>query len=1168
MQTIWGFDLGVTSVGWAVIRWDEAAAQGEIVRMGVRVFPETREAKKPGEVGDPLNAARRSKRLARRMLRRKRWRRVHLRHTLVSAGLLPKDAEPGKHRNACPPPAGFDPYAVRVRGLTEALPPHDLGWALFHLLKRRGFQGSRKYGSAEEEGAELATAKPKPRKGGRRDGEETPALSEEQKKREKEEKEARAKREKLRAEIAAIAAREGKDRATLAAALLARRDPVCRAAAERPDEFHDPTRLRDAQQDRGMVQDEFGKLWAAQAVHHPHILTDALRAKLHHIGFSQRPTFFRARTIGKCFYAPQEDRALKGDWLTQRFETLAFVNNLRLARGKNPPLDAGQRDDALHYLEQQWTPAKDDKTKRARWDALRTAVGLPKEDRFTQERGEKDTLRGNATEYTLRAALGEAWRNMPEGSRQAIRDAIGSAVREAEYRPVRNGAILEIRDKECWRRQREALARRAESAWGLDADNAKALSEITLPDGYARHARSTMLRLMPHLEAGRPYSEAVELEFGSRRESGPHLRKLPGPNQSEVNKLPRNTEDEKFVHAQMSALLAAIRNPTVLRTLGELQKVVNALLRKYGRPDLIRLEFFRGLKQSREERAATDKRQAEREGARKNAADEIRKRGKPVTGDSIQRWLLWEEQGKRSPYSERHISCTQALDPGATEIDHIFPVSRSFDPGPGNQVLCFVDENRAKLNRTPYEWLASVDPERWKQLSEPNGLWRQMTKNAKWPGWDQEHQRPVGKYARCLKETLEDPNDPQFMNRHATDTAFIAKAARDYLGLLWGGGQEALNKVKPVQGRATSLLRRAWGLSLKRLLYGEIEAGDAPKARDDLRHHAVDALAIALCTDARIKALSEWWQQRELFPHRPKPEFRLPWPGLHAQAKERIEAIVVSHRVQARLSGRMHEEQPLGDTGLKDGDQRLFARRKPVIALSAAEIAGTKDSEIADKAVRDAILKHLAASGIVLVPTGRARRGEVQYTLSETNKQKIAKALAGEIRLPMTDQTKGHSGEPGPLVRRVRLHIKRNGVLLQLGRSKNAHAELGPGTTYRLALYRDGETVRHRQVTKREALARVRHTPALPAVPPEHPDGGRLIAAVGPGDVLMRKVPTGRELLLVRKTNAEGRIFHKPLTLAGQPDSEPSLGPADIADDDNGWRKVSVDPIGDIHTAK
>ncbi|MCC6827244.1 MAG: type II CRISPR RNA-guided endonuclease Cas9, partial [Novosphingobium sp.] len=1020
MQTIWGFDLGVTSVGWAMIRWDEGAGQGEILRMGVRVFTECREAKRPGEVGDPLNATRRTKRLMRRTLRRKRWRRVHLRHALVGAGLLPRAAEPGKERTPCPPPPGFDPYAVRARGLTEALDPHDLGWALFHLMKRRGFLGSRKYGSAEEEGAEAKAPKAKGRKAKHDAEEETPELSKEEKDRQKQEAEARAKREKLRAEIAAIAARDGTDRATLAAALLARRDPVIRAAAERPKEFHDPARLRDAQQDRTMVSAEFEALWRAQAPHHPGVLTDALREKIAHIGFSQRPTFFRARTIGKCIYAPTEDRALKGDWLTQRFETLTLVNSLRLAHGNNPPLDPDQRATALAYLEGGWIG----ETEKPTWAGLREALTLGRQERFTHERGEKETIRGNATEAALRKALGEGWTVLAEPARQAIRDAIGMAVRDAEYRPARGGAILEIRDKEDWRRQREALAARATAEWGLTATHARALSEISLPDGYGRHARSTMLRLLAHLEAGKPYSEAVEAEFGARRESGAPQKKLPGPNQSELKAI-----KDDWVRERMAALLAGIRNPTVLRTLGELQKVVNALLRKYGRPDVIRLEFFRGLKQSREERAKTDKRQLDQERARGNAAREVTELGKPASPDNIRRWLLLREQGCRSPYSDRQISCTQALDAGATEIDHIFPVSRSFDPGPGNQVLCFADENREKRNRTPFEWLASEKPDTWAMLRTT--VWPAMQKSG-WPAWDHKNKRPAGKWARCLKENVEQADSEQFTNRQGTDSAFIAKAARGYLGMLWGGGQQGVNNVEPVPGRATALLRSAWGLNLNRLLHGVIEGDDAPKARDDLRHHAVDGLCVALCTRGRIKALSDWWQVRELYPDRGKPEFHAPWPGFHAQAKAAVEAIVVSHRVQAKISGQLHEETRLGDTGMEEDGFRFYVKRKPVSALSASEILGTRDAKLADDGVRRTLLLHLMDAGLLVVDgANRADAGamsikdlvaKVRGPLGKIDARKLTAALAQEIRLPMT--VAGGPGPTrttaGPLVRRAR----------------------------------------------------------------------------------------------------------------------------------------------------
>ncbi|MFQ3622978.1 MAG: type II CRISPR RNA-guided endonuclease Cas9, partial [Acetobacteraceae bacterium] len=143
MQTVWGFDLGVASVGFAVVRWDgweTPDGQGELLRLGVRAFPETRETETQGP-GEPLNAARRQKRLMRRQVRRRRWRRVHLRALLAEAGLLPAaDARP---------PQGQDPYALRARGLAAALSAEEAGWAIFHLLKRRGFQGSRKVGPAE-----------------------------------------------------------------------------------------------------------------------------------------------------------------------------------------------------------------------------------------------------------------------------------------------------------------------------------------------------------------------------------------------------------------------------------------------------------------------------------------------------------------------------------------------------------------------------------------------------------------------------------------------------------------------------------------------------------------------------------------------------------------------------------------------------------------------------------------------------------------------------------------------------------------------------------------------------------------------------------------------------------------------------------------------------------
>lgn len=1118
MQTVWGFDLGVTSVGFAVVRWDgwdTPDGQGAILRLGVRAFPETREIDTQGP-GAPLNAARRQKRLMRRQTRRRRWRRLHLRALLAEAGLLPApDAAP---------PQGQDPYALRARGLAAALTAEETGWAIFHLLKRRGFQGSRKVGPAEPA---PATAEDEEAPRGRRrraTAELTPAAPADARAREEDEERARGE-----ALAARLAGRK------LAAYLQSddhlKPDGTTSALWETP-------RRRAVGQTRPMVREEFEALWTEQAKHHPQLLTPELKTRIETVALAQRPTFFRARTVGTDDLEPSEPRALKAEWLTQRFEMLQLVNALRFQHGNQRALDADERAKAIAYLERVRKPS---------WDGLLNAIGVAKGTKFTHQRGEKATLRGNATEATLRVALGAAWDVLPEATRETIRAEIGRTWHRIEYRPAKGGAILEIRDHAGIAAERAALAERARTEWRLPAEAAEALSRIDLPDGAGRHSLKAMRKLLPHLEAGEPYMTAVEREYGARRESGPPVDRLPVPNPSELRKI-----EDRWVRERMEALFAGIRNPTVLRTLGELRKVVNTLLRAHGRPDVIRLEFARDLKQSAEERRRTDKRQRDRERARDDARREVAKLGKPAEGpegeENVLRWLLCKEQGGRCPYSGDTIGCADALDAAATQIDHIFPVSRSFDDSQANKVLCFARQNAEKGRRTPFEWL-SGDADRWAHLTTI--VWEQM-KSAGWP---------EAKRRRCLKATLEDPeaDEAGFTNRQLVDTAFIARAARPYLGLLFGGGQKGVDAVQPVPGRATALLRRAWGIGLGRLLGGAGE--DGSKVRDDLRHHAVDALAVALTAPRTVAELSRWWQQRETG-LRP-PGFRLPWPGFRDQAKAAVEAILVSHRVQAKLSGPLHEETRLGDTGLREANgSAIYVKRKPVAELSASEILSTpedgRDAWIADAGVRQAILDHLAAQGLTLE---RRARGAAPDAAAG---RRLKALLAEEIRLKLTEETRkrwadqGITAERGPVIRRVRLHIRRKEGVMRVHAARNIHAELGPGTNHHIAIYRDGETVRFLVVTRREALARVQRSE--PVVQPEHPEGGRLVMALRAGDVL-RNAKNGREEFIgVHKFNAKGQIFFRLLNKSPRDEYAGSAMVPTLARD--GWCKVAVDPIG------
>src|SRR5215469_17971443 len=144
MARIFGFDIGTTSIGSAVIDYDPGRGRGEILRLGVRIFPEARDPD-----GMPLNQTRRIKRMMRRQLRRRRQHRRALNEALSEAALLPAYGT-----SEWQDVMKSDPVGLRTRGLSELLSAHEVGRALYHLAKRRHFKGRDLAESEEQETAE------------------------------------------------------------------------------------------------------------------------------------------------------------------------------------------------------------------------------------------------------------------------------------------------------------------------------------------------------------------------------------------------------------------------------------------------------------------------------------------------------------------------------------------------------------------------------------------------------------------------------------------------------------------------------------------------------------------------------------------------------------------------------------------------------------------------------------------------------------------------------------------------------------------------------------------------------------------------------------------------------------------------------------------------------
>ena len=121
MSRTLGLDIGSNSVGWSLV--DEAA--GQLIGIGVRVFPEGVDRDTSG-AEHPKNEQRRMARGHRRQIARRARRKAALRRALVEAGWW----------SDSPDLVAADPYALRAKGLNEPITLPEFGRVLMHLNQR------------------------------------------------------------------------------------------------------------------------------------------------------------------------------------------------------------------------------------------------------------------------------------------------------------------------------------------------------------------------------------------------------------------------------------------------------------------------------------------------------------------------------------------------------------------------------------------------------------------------------------------------------------------------------------------------------------------------------------------------------------------------------------------------------------------------------------------------------------------------------------------------------------------------------------------------------------------------------------------------------------------------------------------------------------------------
>lgn len=812
-----------------------------------------------------LAVARREKRGMRRRRDRYLRRRQAMLNLLIDFDLLPKDKAERKALEL------VNPYLARAAALDGSIPPHQIGRVLFHLNQRRGFKSNRKTDKGDEESGKIALAT-----------------------------------SKLRFAMTEAGARTFGE-------FLAGRLKAGLPLRVRMTEGEGPLKKDDSPMegyafypDRALLEDEFRAIWNVQVGHHPGLLTTERFEALYDCVFFQRP--LKRPEVGRCMLVPAERRIAKSDPLFQERRLLEELNALKIEYGPGVEperLTADQRDKLLMEMHGKRAVAFTSLRKRLK---LGDAV-------FNKERGGRDKLLGDEVfaELSHKDRFGPEWSDVPLERQREI--------------------VAKLRDEE----DGESLVAWLMAKCGLDEARARKVAGAHLPEGYGRLGETATRVLIRELKAAGPdgrvivYSEAVErapeLDHHSDFRTGEIMDRLPYYGEILAQHIVPGTGEPAD---DVEKRLGKLTNPTVHIGLNQLRRLVNGIIETYGHPDEVIVELARDLKASDDQKAEIQKRQAKDERDAIARGQKLIELNQPNTGANRALLKLWEELNpdptdRRCIYTGELISPTMLFS-GQVDVDHILPWSRTLDDSNANRLVCLVDANREKRNRTPYE------------------IWGEG------PKWDAILQRaaklPKNKAWRFNPDAMKKFGDEAgFLSRHLVDTQYLSRMAKQYLEAI------APDRVWVSVGRLTAMLRRHWGLNS--LLPDHNYAKTVhEKNRTDHRHHAIDAAVIAVLNLSLIQKVAREAGRREEQGIRDVIDtVGEPWPGFREHLGEAVNRIIVSHRPDhgmgrgssakrsQQTAGGLHNDTAYGLTGEVDPKgASLVVRRVPLSALKPSHL--------------------------------------------------------------------------------------------------------------------------------------------------------------------------------------------------------------------------------------
>lgn len=865
-----GLDLGVSSIGSAVLALDEQNNVQDIVDAGVRIF----------EVSDGAED-RRAKRSARKNLIRTKKRlellaqKLYENHLWISTN--PEGSDNLKSKS---------PYKIRFDALNEKLENQNfVGRAILHIAKHRG---AGFVSAAQEMEEEVLDAGEK------------------------------SKKKQTAYELLASHLKETNSR-TIGEFFWKR---ILESYEKDENGEHPKVKLRTVRQKSGMVdyalprylvKDEFKQIWDKQAEYFPQMQKAGLKQEIYDILFYERPAAPYA--TGKCIYFRNEDRLLKAHPLSELRRIYEEVNNIRILSDTNKrPLTLEERDKIINELLLQGENAGS--------KSIKKLLKLSAQQKISID-GDKDKPIKAYLYSRPEFAEIEYIKNLSEAEFAEFIEFLANPVNPND----KNGrlynedeliaqlkVILKIDDE---KNISDLLIKLPKGRGMLGVSATKIILE-KLKENVVSHREITDKlakedpRFMAEEEIARQnQGKCFELPY-----YGEILQTDTQPLPPLVIKNNKSLKPEEIKWGKMA-------NPAVHMILNQIRLVVNEIVRIYGRPYDIHVELGRDVGMSTDKQKQFETAQKANEKLNEEAKKYLQEHHIYVTGQNILKYKLAKEQGWKDAYNP-----TQGISRNFAgfEIEHIIPQARGGTDTYNNLCLVSRSDNEAKKDDFAYDYFVKTkSPEVLREIlknaraNTPGKAWR-FEADAR-----EQYEDEGDK-----EETTRHMTDTRYVSkltarylRAIVDCADANEVSQNRILAVKGSQTSELRRRWNLLGLEYDLM----GIKIPRFLYwfnkktGEIsyerknedgwryeknpEWSDKP--RIDHRHHAMDAITVACTTRALVKRLSN----EEKLRHMPTP---LPMTSVASVANFRrrvlevLREVKISHKPDHNKLGQFHEE--------------------------------------------------------------------------------------------------------------------------------------------------------------------------------------------------------------------------------------------------------------------